>query len=115
MVMSWLQQQQQQQQACLRAVYQIPAQILEECQVQSCHQTVTHQSLNPVHVGRKSEVLPEHMHSEFVERWEQVRTVQANVLPVTVESSIVFTEQTVLIKHLAETDPEQTKNKQTSR
>jgi hypothetical protein len=54
------------------------------------------------------------MHSEFVERWEEVGTVQANVLPVTVECSIVFTEQTVFIKHLVETDPEQT-NKQTSR
>jgi len=30
------------------------------------------------------------------------------VLPVTVECSNVLTDQTVLIKHLAETDPKQT-------
>lgn len=96
------------------AVYHVPAQILKDCKVHTSHQTVIYQSLNPAYVGRKSEVLPEHMHSEFVERWEEVGTMQANVLPVTVECSIVFTEQTVLIKHLAETDPEQT-NKQTSR
>ena len=48
--------------------------------------------------------LPEHVHSEFVECWEELGTVRASVLPVTMECSNVLTDQTVLIKHLAETN-----------